>query len=173
MPHGSAAWVDRPVNDAEPSVLKQQMNDTDAASVIAVLCITDRFWMFSCSNTNAGFFEVFALKLLFTQVKIDWLTLCDASGHIGALEVFQVVPAGNEAGANSAGRLWARPCSRRSDSLVTSREAYEIAMRFFHGTHKVSLWLDDGDIGGRHRRSNLPSPQSPGVDTLLPLASMA
>lgn len=32
------------------------------------------------------------------------------------------------------------------DSLVTSREAYEIAMRFFHGTHRVSLWLDEARI---------------------------
>jgi hypothetical protein len=29
---------------------------------------------------------------------------------------------------------------------VTSREAYEIAMRFFHGTHRIRLWLDRGEI---------------------------
>lgn len=33
------------------------------------------------------------------------------------------------------------------DSLVTSREAYEIAMRFLHGTHRVRLWLDEARIG--------------------------
>jgi hypothetical protein len=33
-----------------------------------------------------------------------------------------------------------------NDSLVTSREAYEIAMRFFHGTHRVALSLADGSI---------------------------
>jgi hypothetical protein len=71
MPHGSAAWVDRPVNDAEPFVLKQQMNETDAASVIEVLRINDRFWMFLCSNTNAGFFEVFRSEPAFMQGKID------------------------------------------------------------------------------------------------------
>lgn len=29
---------------------------------------------------------------------------------------------------------------------MTSREAYEIAMRFFHGTHVVRLWLYDAKI---------------------------
>jgi len=32
------------------------------------------------------------------------------------------------------------------DSLVTSREAYEIAMRFFHGSHRVRLWLDSARV---------------------------
>jgi pimeloyl-ACP methyl ester carboxylesterase len=32
------------------------------------------------------------------------------------------------------------------DSLVTSREAYEISMRFFHGSHKVKLRLALADI---------------------------
>src|SRR5215218_3667379 len=71
MPHGSAAWVDRPVNDAEPSVLKQQMSRTDAESVAGVLRINDRFWMFLCSNTNAGFFEVFRSEPAFMQVILD------------------------------------------------------------------------------------------------------
>jgi hypothetical protein len=71
MPHGSGAWVDRPVNDAEPSVLKQQMNQADAASAMGVLRINDRFWMFLCSNTNAGFFEVFRSEPAFMRVIID------------------------------------------------------------------------------------------------------
>jgi hypothetical protein len=71
MPHGSGAWVDRPVNDAEPSVLKQQMNRSDAESVAGVLRINDRFWMFMCSNTNAGFFEVFRSEPAFMQKIID------------------------------------------------------------------------------------------------------
>lgn len=33
-----------------------------------------------------------------------------------------------------------------ADSLVTSREAYEITMRFLHGTHRVRLWLDEARI---------------------------
>lgn len=71
MPLGSAAWVDRPVNDAEPSVLKQQMNKTDAANTIAVLRNEVRFWMFMCSNTNTGHFEVFRSEPAFSQQIID------------------------------------------------------------------------------------------------------
>jgi hypothetical protein len=37
-------------------------------------------------------------------------------------------------------------CHGGRDSLVTSREAYEIAMRFFHGTHRVRLWLDRAEV---------------------------
>ncbi|SOC53788.1 lipase family alpha/beta hydrolase [Ornithinimicrobium cerasi] len=33
-----------------------------------------------------------------------------------------------------------------SDSVVNSRETYEIAMRFLHGTHKVSLWMEQAEI---------------------------
>jgi hypothetical protein len=71
LPPGSAAWVDRPVNDAEPSVLKQQMNQADAANTIAVLRNSERFWMFLCSNTNAGFFEVFRSEPAFKRQIID------------------------------------------------------------------------------------------------------
>ena len=39
-------------------------------------------------------------------------------------------------------------CHGGTDSLVTSREAYEIAMRFFHGTHSIRLSLDDARING-------------------------
>lgn len=55
-----------------------------------------------------------------------------------------------------APRTFVNKCHGGTDSLVTSREAYEIAMRFFHGTHKVRLWLDPtskilggGDFLGR------------------------
>jgi hypothetical protein len=71
MPLGSAAWVDRPVNEDEPFVLKQQMSDTDAASAIAVLRINDRFWKFVCRNTNTGHFEVLRSEPAFMQVIID------------------------------------------------------------------------------------------------------
>jgi hypothetical protein len=71
MPLGSAAWVDRPLNDAEPSVLRQQMNPNDASSAIAVLRINDRFWKFMCRNTNAGHFEVLRSEPAFMQVKHD------------------------------------------------------------------------------------------------------
>jgi hypothetical protein len=70
MPPGSAAWVDRPVNDAEPSVLKQQMSRTDAEGVAGVLRNSERFWMFLCSNTNTGFFQVHRSEPAFTPGKI-------------------------------------------------------------------------------------------------------
>ena len=45
-----------------------------------------------------------------------------------------------------APRTFVHKCHGGPDSLVTSREAYEIAMRFFHGTHRVRLWLDAADV---------------------------
>jgi hypothetical protein len=71
MPSGSAAWVDRPVNDAEPSVLKQQMSRTEAEDVAGVLRNSERFWMFLCSNTNSGFFQVFRSEQAFKRQIID------------------------------------------------------------------------------------------------------
>ncbi len=45
-----------------------------------------------------------------------------------------------------APRTFVHKCHGGPDSLVTSREAYEIAMRFFHGTHRVRVWLDDAEV---------------------------
>ena len=71
MPLGSAVWVDRPLNDAEPSVLRQQMNPGDAEGAIGVLRNDVRFWKFVCRNTNAGHFEVLRSEPAFAQVRID------------------------------------------------------------------------------------------------------
>ncbi len=71
MPLGSAAWLDRPLNDAEPSMLQQQMDETDAASVIEALRIDDLFWKFVCRNTNTGFFEVLRSEPAPVEVPID------------------------------------------------------------------------------------------------------
>jgi hypothetical protein len=71
MPLGSAAWVDRPLNDAEPSVLQQRMNQADAESALAVLRLDDRFWEFVCSNTNTGHFAVLRSQPAFMEVPID------------------------------------------------------------------------------------------------------
>ena len=71
MPLGSAAWVDRPLNDAEPSVLRQQMNQNDAASTIGVLRNDVRFWKFGCRNTNVGHVEVLRSEAAFMQQEID------------------------------------------------------------------------------------------------------
>jgi hypothetical protein len=57
MPDGSAAWVDRPVNVAEPSVVRQQMNRDRADEVDGVLRNNVGFWKFVCHNTNAGHLE--------------------------------------------------------------------------------------------------------------------
>jgi hypothetical protein len=45
-----------------------------------------------------------------------------------------------------APRTFIHKCHGGVDSLITSREAWEIAMRFFHGTHQVRLWLEAADI---------------------------
>jgi pimeloyl-ACP methyl ester carboxylesterase len=45
-----------------------------------------------------------------------------------------------------APRTFIHKCHGGQDSLVTSREAYEIAMRFFHGTHRVRLWVDRAEV---------------------------
>jgi hypothetical protein len=58
MPSGSGAWVDRPVNDAEPDVLMQQMSQNAASNARSVLRNDGRFWQFVCRNTNVGHFEV-------------------------------------------------------------------------------------------------------------------
>jgi hypothetical protein len=66
MPTGSAAWVDRPVNDAEPSVVRQQMNLDQANEVNEV-----GFWKFVCHNTNAGHFEAIRSERAFMSQIID------------------------------------------------------------------------------------------------------
>jgi hypothetical protein len=71
MPLGSAAWVDRPLNDAEPAVVKQEMSQSDAEDVVSVLGIDDRFWMFLSSNTNTGHFQVHRSEPAFMRVIID------------------------------------------------------------------------------------------------------
>jgi hypothetical protein len=71
MPSGSAAWVDRLVNGAEPSALLQQIDGADAESIMRVLRLSDRFWVFVCRNTNNGSFETLRSEAAFMQVAID------------------------------------------------------------------------------------------------------
>ena len=71
LPPGSAAWMDRPLNDAEPFVLRQSMDASDAEEVMAVLRNDARFWMFLCANTNSGHFNVHRSEPAFAQVIID------------------------------------------------------------------------------------------------------
>ncbi|MFI7501570.1 lipase family alpha/beta hydrolase [Streptomyces sp. NPDC049687] len=49
-----------------------------------------------------------------------------------------------------APRTFVHKCHGGRDSLVTSREAYEIAMRFFHGTHLVRLGLVRAEVKRGH-----------------------
>ncbi|MFI8101137.1 lipase family alpha/beta hydrolase [Streptomyces sp. NPDC086023] len=49
-----------------------------------------------------------------------------------------------------APRTFVNKCHGGQDSLVTSREAYEIAMRFFHGTHRVRLRLARAEVKRGH-----------------------
>ena len=71
IPLGSGAWVDRPVNDAEPSVLRQETDQGTASSAREVLRSGERFWKFVCRNTNAGHFEVLRSEPAFKRVKLD------------------------------------------------------------------------------------------------------
>jgi hypothetical protein len=47
-------------------------------------------------------------------------------------------------------RTFIHKCHGGGDSLVTSREAYEIAMRFLHGSHKISLHLNQAKVRRGH-----------------------
>jgi hypothetical protein len=49
-----------------------------------------------------------------------------------------------------AARTFVHKCHVGPDSLVTSREAYEIAMRFFHASHRIRLWLDAARVKRGH-----------------------
>jgi hypothetical protein len=71
MPVGSAAWVDRALNKAEPFVVKQRINQKGAATIIGVLQNKVRFWNFICRNTNAGYLEARRSEPVFAQVRID------------------------------------------------------------------------------------------------------
>jgi hypothetical protein len=45
-----------------------------------------------------------------------------------------------------APRTFVHKCHGGTDSRVTCREACQIAMRFFHGMHRVRLWLEDAEV---------------------------
>lgn len=71
MPLGSGAWVDRPVNDAEPAVLRQETDQGTASSAREVLQSGERFWKFVRRNTNAGHFEVLRSEPAFKRYRVD------------------------------------------------------------------------------------------------------
>lgn len=71
LPSGSGAWVDRPVNDAEPNIIRQQITRDNAAECVAVLQNEVGFWNFLCRNTNSGYFEVHRSQRVFMEQKFD------------------------------------------------------------------------------------------------------
>jgi hypothetical protein len=71
MPTGTAAWVDRPVNDAEPSIVREQMSLEQANQVNGVLHNDVGFWKFVCHNTNVGHFEAIRSERAFMSTRID------------------------------------------------------------------------------------------------------
>jgi hypothetical protein len=68
---GSGAWVDRPVNDREPLLLKQKMTRNEADTAIQRLRQNGGYWRFYCKNTNAGYFEVSRSEAAYASVRID------------------------------------------------------------------------------------------------------
>jgi hypothetical protein len=68
LPVGSGAWVDRPLNAAEPVRLKQTIAPEQAQIIITRLRVPDNYWKFYCKNTNQGYFDV--LKSEHTEIPV-------------------------------------------------------------------------------------------------------
>jgi hypothetical protein len=102
--------------------------------------------------------EWFPLERLLTVVGTNYRTYGTSAASLanrlsslideGSLEYNRSDGLVKQASAQLPGapRTFVHKCHGGQDSLVTSREAYEIAMRFFHGTHTVRLWLDRAEI---------------------------
>ena len=71
VPPGTAAWLDRPLNDQEPLTLKQRMSPEQARPAIERLRQNGGFWKFYCRNTGAGYFEVSRSEAAYASVRID------------------------------------------------------------------------------------------------------
>jgi GH24 family phage-related lysozyme (muramidase) len=54
---GEGAWLDRPVNSQEPTTIVERVTALQAANTLAWLHHSGAFVMFSCRNTNSGYFE--------------------------------------------------------------------------------------------------------------------
>jgi hypothetical protein len=71
VPPGSAAWVDRPLNDREPLVLRQQMSDGEAGEAVNRLKQSGGYWKFFCRNTGHGYFEVSRSERTNAAIRFD------------------------------------------------------------------------------------------------------
>ena len=70
LPIGSAAWVDRPLNAAEPSVLKYKIDEDGAQTIIDRLKNGDGYWKFNCKNAG-NYFDVRGSAYVSRSVGID------------------------------------------------------------------------------------------------------
>jgi hypothetical protein len=68
---GSAAWVDRPLNPNEPTMLKQRMTEQQATAAIDRLRQNGGFWRFYCRFNPAGYFDVSRSEAAYASVRID------------------------------------------------------------------------------------------------------
>lgn len=68
---GSAAWVDRPLNPNEPTMLKQRMTEQQATTAIDRLRQNGGFWRFYCRFNPAGYFDVSRSEAAYASVRID------------------------------------------------------------------------------------------------------
>jgi hypothetical protein len=68
---GSAAWVDRPLNANEPTMLKQKMTEEQATQAMDRLRQNGGFWRFYCRTNPAGYFEVSRSQAAYASVPID------------------------------------------------------------------------------------------------------
>jgi hypothetical protein len=68
---GNAAWVDRPLNANEPTMLKQRMTAQQATGAIERLRQNGGFWRFYCRTNPAGYFEVSRSEAAYASVRID------------------------------------------------------------------------------------------------------
>src|SRR5262245_50522174 len=71
VPPGSAAWVDRPLNNDEPIELRQRMNEQLAAEALDRLKQNGGYWKFFCRNTGRGYFEVSRSEKANAMIRID------------------------------------------------------------------------------------------------------
>jgi hypothetical protein len=70
LPVGSAAWVDRPLNENEPFDLNQKIDPNGARAIVDWLQ-SGGYWKFFCANTNAGYFDVLRSEKTFRAQRID------------------------------------------------------------------------------------------------------
>ena len=68
---GNAAWVGRPLNANEPTMLKQKMTEAQATTAIKRLRQNGGFWRFYCRANPAGYFDVSRSEATYASVQID------------------------------------------------------------------------------------------------------